>query len=1018
MHGPMDFDPDPDAGAAEGSGACDRLYASEQRLLEIESLAQLGHWLLDLDSGRLDWSPEVFRIFERSPQSFGHSLADFLDAIHPEDRARVERAYHESLERRQAYAITHRLLTAAGEVKWVHERCETQYDDAGRARRSHGTAQDVTAQVLAEQALRASEARYRALVEDTAMLICAFRPGGQIRHANRAWCDYFGIAPDQASGANLLDLVAPEDRAGILAILNRLTPESPTRAYEHRVVLDDAERWLYWTNRALFDEQGQVLGYQSIGEDITARKREQSLLALQARRAEALLELPHSAEAFDEVSFLRYGQELAEDLTESTIGFIHFVDEEEQDIQFAAWSRRTLDESGCQIIQNSHYPICQAGIWADAARTRAPVVVNDYSRQASPHGLPQGHLDLVRFISVPIIEQGRVVMLASVGNKARDYDRVDVETVQLIGSEIWRLVQRQRALERLRLADRVFHDTAEGVVVTDADGRIVSVNPAFERITGYRADEVIGKNPSLLQSGRHDADFYRALWMTVQEVGYWRGEIWNRRREGEVYPEWLTISAVRDGRGQVTHYVGVFSDISHIKEAQQQIDFLAHHDALTRLPNRALFQDRLEHALEQAKRKRRLLALLFIDLDRFKVVNDTLGHPVGDELLLEVSQRMLGVLRAGDTLARLGGDEFVLLIEELADTQDAGLVARKLLRVVAEPLLVCGHELRVTASIGVSVFPRDGEDVDTLVRHADRAMYEAKQQGRNNMQFFNTALNEGALERLMLEHGLRGALERGEFVLHYQPQVSLRDGRLLGVEALVRWRHATLGLLEPARFIPLAEEIGIIGEIGRWVLEAACRQLADWDARGFRVARVAVNLSVQQLEREGLERQVIEALAVGGIEASRLELEVTESMLMRKPDASRALLGALKSLGCALAVDDFGTGYSNLLWLKLLPLDRLKIDRSFVRDIGQDSNDEAIVRAVIAIAHSLGLETLAEGVEQEHQASFLAGLGVDAAQGYFYSRPLDPEALRLAWNKAPASVSAAPALIGSSAAAG
>ncbi|MBN2885790.1 MAG: EAL domain-containing protein, partial [Chromatiaceae bacterium] len=974
-----------------------------RRLCEVEHLAQLGSWSLDLASGYLDWSPEVFRIFEMAPEDFAHDYAGFLDAVHPEDRARVDRVYRDALERREPYAITHRLLGADGGVKWVQERCETQYDAQGRALRSHGTVQDVTARVLAEQALRASEARYRALVEDAPMLICAFRPGGRIRYANRACCDYFGIAPDQASGANMLELIAPEDRAGMLAILTTLSPEAPTRAYEHRVDLGEGERWLYWTNRALFDEESRLLGYQSIGEDITERKREQSLLALQARRSEALLELPHSAEAFDEVSFLRYGQELAEDLTESSIGFIHFVDEEEQDIQFVAWSRRTIDEGGCQALQNRHYPIDEAGIWADAVRLRAPVTVNDYAAHAAHQGLPEGHLDLVRFISVPVIEQGRVVMLASVGNKARDYDPVDVETVQLIGSEIWRLVQRQRTLERLRLADRVFHDTAEGVAVTDADGRIVSVNPAFERITGYRADEVIGQNPSLLQSGRHDADFYRRLWMTVHEVGYWRGEIWNRRRDGEIYPEWLTISAVRDGRGQMTHYVGVFSDISHIKEAQQQIDFLAHHDALTRLPNRVLFQDRLEHALEQAKRNGRLLALLFIDLDRFKVVNDTFGHPVGDELLLVVSQRMQQVLRAGDTLARLGGDEFVLLIEDLSETPYAGLVAHKLLRVAEQPLSVCGHDLRVTASIGISLYPRDGADVDTLVRHADRAMYEAKQQGRNNAQFFNTALNDGALERLMLEHGLRGALERDELVLHYQPQVSLPQGRLLGVEALVRWRHPTLGLLAPARFVPLAEEIGLIGEIGRWVLEAACHQLAAWDALGFRVERVAVNLSVQQLEREGLERQVIEAIGASGIAASRLELEVTESMLMRKPDASRALLGALKSLGCALAVDDFGTGYSNLLWLKLLPLDRLKIDQSFVRDIGEDGNDEAIVRAVIAIAHSLGLETLAEGVEQGHQASFLAGLGVNAAQGYLYSRPLEPEALRLAWSEAPSS---------------
>ncbi len=549
-------------------------------------------------------------------------------------------------------------------------------------------------------------------------------------------------------------------------------------------------------------------------------------------------------------------------------------------------------------------------------------------------------------------------------------------------------VAHEQDQEQLRLAERVFQNTAEGIKVTDATGRIVSVNAAFETITGYCAADVVGQNPKMLKSGRHDPLFYQNLWASLLNTGLWRGEIWNRRKNGEIYPEWLAISAVPDAQGRVAHYVGIFSDISQIKEAQKQIDFLAYHDALTHLPNRILFRDRLAHALTHAHRKAKTLAVMFIDLDRFKTVNDTLGHPVGDELLRQVSQRMTQTVRADDTLARLGGDEFVLLLEDGESAQRAASVARKLLGCLTRPMHISGHELVVSASVGISLYPTDGEDADTLIRHADRAMYEAKQRGRNNFQFFTQSLNEGALERLMMENILRGAVSRNELVLHYQPQIDLASGQLVGVEALVRWQHPKLGVVSPDRFIPLAEEIGIIGDIGAWVLRTACQQLADWDRQGLQVPRMGVNLSVKQIDSEGLVDLVANVLRETALGKHRLELEVTESMLMRAPKSSHAVLDAIKSMGVELAVDDFGTGYSNLAYLKHLPLNRLKIDQSFVRDIGRDGNDESIVRAIIALAHSLGLETIAEGVEEVQQAEFLRREGCNLVQGYLYSRPL------------------------------
>ncbi|MEW8157109.1 MAG: EAL domain-containing protein, partial [Candidatus Thiodiazotropha endolucinida] len=475
------------------------------------------------------------------------------------------------------------------------------------------------------------------------------------------------------------------------------------------------------------------------------------------------------------------------------------------------------------------------------------------------------------------------------------------------------------------------------------------------------------------------------------------GEIWNRRKNGDAYPEWLTISAVKDGNDETTHYVGVFTDISQIKEAQDQINFLAHHDALTRLPNRALFRERFDHALMHARRENTSIALLFLDLDRFKTVNDTLGHPVGDQVLLEVSKRMNQIIRASDTLARLGGDEFVLLLEEQTDAQHAAVVARKLIDLFSRPMIIGEHELVVTASIGITLYPNDGDDSDKLIRHADRAMYEAKQQGRNTYRFFTRALTEGALERLMMENDLRRAVARNELILHYQPIVNLETRQLQGIEALVRWQHPEQGLIAPGLFIELAEEIGIIGEIGQWVLRAACSQLARWDRDGFKVPRISVNLSVQQIDREGLITMVSEELNSSGLSPERLELEVTESMLIRNPELSRTVLSELRTLGVKFAIDDFGTGYSSLAYLKLLPLDHLKIDQSFVRDIGKDANDETIVRAIIAMSKSLGLESVAEGVEEAHQARFLQQAGSDLAQGYLYSRPLPADEIFRNW---------------------
>ncbi len=567
------------------------------------------------------------------------------------------------------------------------------------------------------------------------------------------------------------------------------------------------------------------------------------------------------------------------------------------------------------------------------------------------------------------------------------------------GGSVWifaDLTERKRDQERSRLAASVFESTTEGIMITDTDHAILAVNPAFTEITGYADDEVVGKNPNLLSSGRQSPAFYLKLWETLRQEGKWRGEIWNRRKSGDIYPELLSISVVRDGEGRATHYVGVFSDISAQKHAEQQLSFLAHHDPLTGLPNRVLFGDRLTHAIHRAAREGAQLAVMFIDLDRFKDVNDTLGHHLGDQLLQSVARQFQQSIRAGDTLARLGGDEFALLVEDVSGTLDAVFVARKLLEIFARPFALAENEIHISTSIGIGFYPADGQEAHELIKNADAAMYRAKAKGRNGYACYAREMTEYAAERLRLEAALRRSIDNRELRVYFQPQVDLASGALLGAEALVRWLHPDLGLVPPARFVPLAEETGFIAALGEWVLRETCSKASAWRALGYDLPGVSVNLSIKQFERGNVVNLVADILAETGLPARCLEMEITESFIAKAEDALRFVEG-LRVLGVHLSVDDFGTGYSSLAYLKRLPLQTLKIDKSFVMDVGRDPNNEAIVRTIITLAGSLGLTVVAEGVETAEQAAFLLREGCRVGQGYYYSPPLPEEEFVARW---------------------
>lgn len=557
------------------------------------------------------------------------------------------------------------------------------------------------------------------------------------------------------------------------------------------------------------------------------------------------------------------------------------------------------------------------------------------------------------------------------------------------------ITERHRADTALELAASVFENSLNGVLITAPDGTILKVNRSFSEITGYSSAEVEGRNPSLLNSGQHDAVFFKDLWTTLLLSGKWEGEIWNRRKDGVIVPLWQSVSSVYDAHGNLTHYIGVFFDISEQKTAAAHIYRLAHYDLLTDLPNRVLLLDRCERALARARRLNNRFAVLFLDLDRFKHINDSLGHPVGDDLLRGVAQRLRETLREQDTVARLGGDEFIVLIEDMDnEPYDVAAVARKLVETLSQPFAVRTHTLTIGTTIGVSLYPDHGNDVTTLIKHADLALYQAKEQGRGCYRIFEERLTEQATERMQLEADLRLASERGELCLEYQPQYDLADGRLIGAEALLRWHHPERGPIKPDLFIPIAEETGLIIPIGAWVLELACRQAKRWRDSGLSLGVMAVNISGIQIQRGDLPGTVARVLNETGLPAECLEMEITETYVMRHAERDLQELESLRDLGVTLAIDDFGTGQSSLGYLRRLPVSKLKIDRSFIADLagGLNAGSEAIVRAILGMGKGLRMTVVAEGVEAEEQELALREMQCSQVQGFRYSRPLNSPA--------------------------
>jgi diguanylate cyclase (GGDEF)-like protein/PAS domain S-box-containing protein len=862
--------------------------------------------------------------------------------IHPADLTRTEAYCHRETRAKRDHSVDYRVITADGRCLWVRDI--VSLIEHGHEPVLRGLMIDISEAKRTEEALQLSEQKFASVFQQCPdILVIARFSDGCLLEVNKAFEDQIGLSAAQVLGKTATELnIWGIDDAGP-DLLHRVQTTS-IRNLEMSFRRSNGQAFTGLISAEPF-QLDMVEAIVVVVRDITQLKEtQQQLQTSEEKFAKAFHASP------DGLLLSRQRDGL---LIEFNEGF----------------SRLTGFTAATSIDQTA----LELGIWVDLNERK--------------HLLELMRRDgFVRDFICHIRRADGLIRLCELSSRPLPIG--DEDCMLTIARDI---TERQLMQEKLQQAATVFESTAEGVLITDTRQNIIAVNRAFSEITGYSEAEALGQTPRLLASGLHDSAFYAAMWHQLTSHGHWQGEISNRRKSSELYPSWLTISAVRNRENVVTHFVAVFADISSLKLAQARLDYQAHHDPLTGLPNRTLFENRLQAALNGHQQTGKQGAVLFLDLDRFKHINDSLGHPVGDLLLKGIALRLKEQLRDIDTVARLGGDEFIILLPGLQHEGDAEHLANKLLACFTPPFQAGEHEFFISASIGTSLYPQDGTDVATLVKNADAAMYRSKAKGRNRVECYTRDLTVQAKERVALEHELRRAIERNECSLYYQPKLCLKTHALIGAEALIRWHHPTFGDVPPEHFIPLAEENGMILQIGDWVLEQACRQLHAWQGTFDDFGPLSVNLAGAQLRHPNLLPRIEQLLHDYCLEPGCLQLEITENFIMSQAEEALDVLHELKRLGVQLAIDDFGTGYSSLSYLKRLPLDFLKIDQSFVRGLPDDPHDAAIVRAIIALGHSMQFTIIAEGVENPAQQAFLADEGCEQMQGYIVSLPLPPE---------------------------
>lgn len=793
-------------------------------------------------------------------------------------------------------------------------------------------------EALRHKLISDAEARWRTLTENSLNQIMFLDPEGTILFSNRSLPLF--DSEEELVGQSLFDYVSEQDAESFNQAFDKIFTSGEANQLKLKHLNRDGEEQVIETRIYPVQENGKVIALITDSRDVTTQFQQQdSMEQSHALLNTVISNLPIVIWALDDkgIFTLSEGKGLEE------LGYS---------------PGEVVGESIFDVYKDFPQIINDAEKALSGEEVHSMVTVNDRTYQSTYHPL----LD----------EKGEVVSVIGVANDI-------TSSVQLEA--------------RMRLISTALEQTTDVIVVSTVDGTIEYVNPAFEAITGYGQDEAIGHTPRFLKSGKHDESFYHKMWTTLLNGETFSDVFINARKDGSIYYEEKTITPVRTQGNEITHFISTGKDISERMRTQERLHYMAHHDALTKLPNRTLFLDRLRQAMARAQWHNRLIAVMFLDIDNFKKVNDTLGHELGDLLLVQLTQRLSSGVRTGDTIARFGGDEFAIMLDDVASEKDVSQLAKKILDTMAPAFMIQQHEIVVTASIGVSIFPVDGDDSETLLRNADVAMYRAKHLGRNNYQFFSNEMSARAFERLTLENSLRHALKRGEFFLDYQPQVDSRTGKLTSVEALLRWQHPELGIISPTDFVPILEETGLIVKVGHWVLTTACQQAVQWHQQGYDQLKMCVNISSRQFDDPDFTQSFHSIISNTGIKPALLELELTESMLMRNASKTISALNTLNHIGVQIAVDDFGTGYSSLNYLRRFPISTLKIDRSFILDVLEDNDDAAITTAIIVMAQSLNLNVVAEGVESKEQLSFLEDHHCYEIQGKYFYGPLPVEAV-------------------------
>jgi diguanylate cyclase (GGDEF)-like protein/PAS domain S-box-containing protein len=811
---------------------------------------------------------------------------------------------------------------------------------------------DVSEQIATQQSLDKERSFINAVFENAGVLMVVLDNTGNIVRFNRSCETLTGYSADEVRGRKVWDFLLPTNEVEpVKQVFNELALAAIPNRYDNIWLSSKGEKRLIdWSNDVIRDSTGQVEYIIASGVDITEKRETER----------ALQQHKESLAKAQEIAGLGSWD------WNIVTGELHWSDEIFRIFGITPQAFPATYEAFLSYIHpDDRQKVIDAVNSSIANRTSYDIA----------HRVLR-HNGEIRFVK----EQGIV------------YDNNTGTPQQMIGT-VHDITDQKRTEARMLKLSQALEQTADMVVITSNKGNIEYVNPAFCENTGYTKEEVIGRNPNILKSGKHDNTVYEKLWQTILAGKTYSNVLVNRRKDGSTYYEEKTITPLKNEKGEVTNYISTGKDITEMMQTQQRLYHLAHHDALTSLPNRTLFMDRLAHSLTRSSREKHSLAVLFLDLDQFKKINDTLGHNIGDKLLNLMSQRLRDTIRSEDTVARLGGDEFAILLEDTSGHYAIRQVADKIINAMIEPFRIGKHELFCTTSIGISIYPEDGRNAENLLKSADTAMYKAKDNGRNNYRFYSAEMNARAFERLNLETNLRYALERDEFILHYQP-IYDADNNIESFEALLRWQHPQLGVISPDDFIPLLEETGMIIDVGEWVLHRACQQAHQWHESNINKARISVNLSSRQFGEAGLSGKIWKILQQTKLPAEYLEIEITESTLMQNAQTTIDTLWALNDMGIQLAIDDFGTGYSSLSYLKSFPLDTLKIDRSFVNDLPQDKDDITLVKAIITLAKNLNLKSVAEGIETREQFELLKECGCDLMQGYYLSRPLTEEAVK------------------------